>query len=142
VTTSGEHVALYDGLCGLCDKTVRFVLDHDRRGRFRFAPLQSAYARAALAGWGRDAGVLDTFFVIADAGTSRARLFERGRASVFLLHEIGGGWRLLALFLSVLPGRVLDAVYDAVARSRYRVFGRRTACRTPSDAERARFIDA
>jgi predicted DCC family thiol-disulfide oxidoreductase YuxK len=64
----------------------------------------------------------------------------RSEAALRTVAALGGGWRLVAL-ARVVPRAVRDAAYDVVARSRHRWFGRRVACRVPSPAERARFVD-
>jgi len=134
------HVYLYDGLCALCNRAVRFLLRHDRRARFRFAALQSTFAREALARHGRRADDLDTFWVVCDAGTSRESVLSRSRAVVFAFGELGPPWRALAL-LAVVPRTLADAAYDLVARSRYRLFGRYERCAVASPGFEGRFID-
>lgn len=134
-------VIFYDGVCGFCDRSVRFVLRHDPGGRFRFAPLQSAYAAAALARHGRDAGDLDSVALLLDPDTAGERLLARSDAVLAILQGLGGGWRLLA-FARWLPRRLRDAAYDAFARRRYRWFGRFDACPLPTPELRARLAAA
>jgi predicted DCC family thiol-disulfide oxidoreductase YuxK len=134
-------VIFYDGVCGFCDRTVRFVLRHDPEGRFRFAPLQSAYAAAALARHGRDAGDLDSVALLLDPDTDRERLLARSDAVVAILRGLGGVWRLAAL-VAWLPRGLRDAAYDAFARRRYRWFGRFDECPIPSAELRARLAAA
>src|SRR5262245_48317688 len=121
------HLYLYDGVCALCNRAVAFLLRHDRRERFRFAALQGDFARETLARHGEAAGDLDTFWVVRDAGTPRESLLARSRAVVFALGELGLPWSALRI-LAVVPRAVLDAAYDALARSRYRLFGRLERC--------------
>ncbi|HSP98856.1 MAG TPA: DCC1-like thiol-disulfide oxidoreductase family protein [Candidatus Dormibacteraeota bacterium] len=134
-------VILYDGVCGFCDRTVRFVLRHDPDGRFRFAPLQSAYAAAALARHGRDAGDLDSVALLLEPDTDRERLLARSDAVLAILRRLGGAWRLAAL-ARWLPRGLRDAAYDAFARRRYRWFGRFDQCPIPSPELRARLAVA
>jgi predicted DCC family thiol-disulfide oxidoreductase YuxK len=134
------HVYLYDGVCGLCNRAVQFLLRHDRRERFRFAALQSAFAREALARHGERADDLDTFWVVRDAGTPRESLLARSRAVVFAFGELGLPWSAVTL-LAVVPRAILDAAYDALARSRYRLFGRYERCVLASPGFERRFID-
>lgn len=134
------HVYLYDGVCALCNRAVQFLLRHDRRERFRFAALQSTFARETLARHGKRADDLDTFWVVRDAGTPRESLLARSRAVVFALGELGMPWSALA-FLAVVPRPVLDAGYDGIARSRYRIFGRYERCVLASPGFERRFID-
>ncbi len=132
-----EHpILFYDGVCGLCDRLVQFMLRHDRRGRFRFAALQSDVAAQTLARFGKDPRDLDTVYLL----TVDGRLLRKARAILHALVVLGLPWSLGAVF-AVLPTVVLDWLYDRVAKNRYRWFGRYEQCRLPSPDERERFLD-
>jgi predicted DCC family thiol-disulfide oxidoreductase YuxK len=136
----GHHVILYDGVCGLCNRLNRFVLARDARGAFRFASLQSRFARDFLTGHNLDPSDLDTLYLIAHYGTERQAIHTKSRATLLILKEFGGPWRVAGI-LGVLPTVLLDCVYDLVARVRYRIFGRYDACPMPRPEWRDRFID-
>lgn len=131
-------ILFYDGVCGLCDRIVRFVLRHDGAGVFRFAPLQSDYAAAVLARHGRDAADLDSVCLLVDPDGPNERLLARSDAACAVFDGLGGAWRLLALG-RLLPRPLRDAAYDVVASRRYRWFGRYDQCAIPSAELRARF---
>jgi predicted DCC family thiol-disulfide oxidoreductase YuxK len=115
------EILFYDGHCGLCHRTVKFVLLHDRaRGAFRFAPLQGETFQRLVPPEQR-AGLPDSIVVRREDGV----LLARSDAFIYILRRLGGGWGALAAILRVIPRPVRDAVYDLVARIRYRVFGRR-----------------
>jgi predicted DCC family thiol-disulfide oxidoreductase YuxK len=148
-------VVFYDGVCGLCSRLVRFLLRRDRHAQLLFAPLQSDLARTVLRRHGYDPSDLDTVYVIADRRSpargprggdyarwgGSERVLARSRAILHALHVLGGGWRLLAAAGSLLPVRLADAVYDAVATRRYRAFGKLESCPVPPPEWRGRFID-
>ena len=134
-------ILLYDGVCGLCNRSVQFVLTRDRRGLFRFAPLQGSFAAGVLARHGKDPARLDTVYVVLDAGRPTERLLSKARAALFVLKTLGGVWGASRAF-GILPDFLLNAGYDLVARSRYRLFGKLDACLLPDPATRARFLDA
>ena len=123
----------YDGLCGLCDRFVRFVLLHDRRGRFRFAPLQGETARARLPELPNPEAL--TTVVLEQESSFRTR----SDAALAIVAGLGGAWRATAL-LRLIPRPLRDAVYDWIARHRFRWFGRRDECRVPGPEERGRFL--
>jgi predicted DCC family thiol-disulfide oxidoreductase YuxK len=133
-------IILYDGVCGLCHRLNRFVLARDVAGRFRFAALQGALAREILARHGRDARDLDTLYLVLGHGRPDERLLRKSDAVLWILRELGGGWRAAGA-LGVLPGRLRDLGYDLVARARYRLFGRYETCPLPDPRYRARFLD-
>lgn len=133
-------VLLYDGVCGLCNRTVRFTLRRDHGGLFRFAPLQGRFAREALARHGRNADDLDSVYVLVDFGRATERLLARADAILYVLGALGGIWRLSAVGYLV-PRAARDWAYDRIARRRYRWFGRYESCPLPAAAERKRFVD-
>jgi predicted DCC family thiol-disulfide oxidoreductase YuxK len=127
-------ILFFDGVCGLCDRLVQFVLRHDKRARFRFATLQGDAATQTLGHFGKDPTDLDTVYVLADA-----QLLAKSRAIFYVLRELGLPWSLVALF-RVLPRAITDWLYDRVAKNRYRLFGKMESCRLPSPEEKARFV--
>jgi predicted DCC family thiol-disulfide oxidoreductase YuxK len=136
-----RNLVLYDGLCGLCDRTVQWLLQHDRRGALVFAPLQGETARPYL-DVTKQTGSPDGFdtivFVERDQrGTDRVHV--RSRAAFRILRLVGAPWSWLAVF-SLLPAFLTDAGYRFIARRRLRWFGQLDACRLPDAKTRARFL--
>lgn len=128
-------VVLYDGVCALCNWAVRFILDHDPESRFRFAPLQSAAARRILENVDATGDLPDSVILV-EGGAVLAR-----SAAIFrVLAQLRTMWQVLLVF-RVLPRGVADLVYDLVARTRYRVFGRYETCPIPTPDQRKRFLD-
>jgi predicted DCC family thiol-disulfide oxidoreductase YuxK len=136
----GRHLVLYDGVCGLCHGVVQFVLPRDRAHAFDFASLQSATGRSWLSRFGRSADRLDTLVVITDYGGASPGVLIKAHAAIFVARALGFPWRALTI-VRLLPTAVSNAVYDAVARRRYRVFGRYDTCPLPSPGQQERFLD-
>ena len=136
----GDHLLLYDGVCGMCDGLIQFVLRRDK-GVFDFAALQGPAAHAALAPLGGNADVLATMYVVVNYRGAAPALLAKSRAALFVMARLGWPWKVGAL-LGVLPTSVLDYVYDIVARYRYRVFGQHEHCLLPLPEFRSRFIDS
>ena len=134
------HLVLYDGECGLCDHFVQFLLRIDRTDQLRFAALQGPVGRDILTRAGRVETALSTVIVVADHETAAERLLDRSDAALFAITAAGGPYRAAAL-LRLVPRVLRDLVYRAVARSRYRIFGRLDACPVPTPATRAKFLD-
>ena len=127
-------VAFFDGVCNLCSGAVNFLLDRDRAGRLRFAPLQGpTFAQLRQAHPELDG--VDSFVL-----WEGARVHTRSTAALRSLMALGGVWRLAAAGL-LIPRFLRDAAYDLVARRRYRWFGRQDSCRLPTPELRARFLD-
>lgn len=135
-----RHLVLYDGVCGLCNGAVQFILPRDRDGVFAFASLQSATGRTTAERFGRNPNELDSFYLVLNYDSPSPELLIKSAAALRVAALLGQPWRLLAGF-RLLPRALTDAVYDIVARYRYRVFGRYDTCPLPTPDQRARFID-
>ncbi len=134
-------ILLYDGVCGLCNRFVQFILRRDRHAIFRFASLQSAPAARILARHGINPTDLDTVYVVLNYDFPNESLLSRSDAALFVLKQLGGLWRPTALLLQLLPRFLRDPPHNAIARRRYRIFGRSDACTLPCDQDRSRFLD-
>jgi predicted DCC family thiol-disulfide oxidoreductase YuxK len=137
---SPKRVLLYDGVCGLCNRLVAFVIRRDPEGRLRFAALQSPYGRAALGRHGHSPDDLDTAVLLLDAGTPEERCLVRARAILTAVGLLGGIWRVVS-WMRVIPAPLLDLGYRLVARTRYRFFGRAETCVVPDPTLADRFLD-
>lgn len=133
-------VLLYDGLCGFCDRSVQFILARDREQHLRFAALQGRFAEGVLARHPDLAGVDSLILVEHDQTSGGERTFIRSDAVLRIARHLGQPWRALQV-LRLVPRFVRDPAYDAFARVRYRVFGRRLTCSIPTPAQRALFVD-
>jgi predicted DCC family thiol-disulfide oxidoreductase YuxK len=132
-------LVLYDGVCALCNGVVRFLLRRDRADRFRFAAIQSDYAREVLTRHGKDPEALDTMYLVLAPGGENERVLHKGRAALRAVAGLGRGWVVLRAF-AVLPALLLDAGYWLVARTRYRLFGKLDACPVPAPEHRHKFL--
>jgi len=134
-------ILLYDGVCGLCNRLVQFMLRRDRHEIFRFAALQSAFAARILTRHGASPTDLDTVYVVVNFGEPAEKLMSRSEAMGYVFEQLGGVWRVAALVLSGLPPALCDWGYNLVARNRYRIFGQYDSCPLPSAETRSRFLD-
>ncbi len=132
-------VLLYDGLCGFCDGTVKFLLARDKAGAFQFAPLQGDFARDLFARHPEFRDIDSMMLVETDSETGSEQVSLRSEGALRVAHHLGGAWRAAAV-LRIFPRALRDAGYDAFARIRYRVFGRLDACVLPSGEQRRRFL--
>ncbi|HTE56459.1 MAG TPA: DCC1-like thiol-disulfide oxidoreductase family protein [Kofleriaceae bacterium] len=135
----GATLVLYDGVCGLCNGLVTFMLRRDRRDRFRFTSLQGELGRGLVRARGGDPDELSTLYLIERAGQPDERVWRRGRAGLIALASLGRGWILLHA-LRVLPTALLDLGYRTLASRRYRLGGRLEACPVPAPEHRHKFI--
>ncbi|WP_445391865.1 thiol-disulfide oxidoreductase DCC family protein [Stenotrophomonas muris] len=132
---TGSAVIVFDGVCALCNRWVRFLLRFDRKGRYRFAAMQGERGSALLRSHGLDPQDPASFLLLDAQGA-----WTDTDAILRVLAGLGGGWRLSGV-LKVLPRGLRDAAYRALARNRYRWFGRHDACHLPAPEQAARFLD-
>ena len=129
-----QAIVFFDGVCGLCNHTVNFLMARDRHGVLKFAPLQGETSREIVPGPVREQ--LNTF-VFADHG----KLSYRSSALARILLRLGGLWSVAGALLWMIPWPLRDAGYRIVSKFRYRLFGKNEACRLPTPEERSRFLD-
>ena len=136
-----EHpVLLYDGVCGLCNRTVQFVLRRDGEKRFRFAPLQSAFAARLLGKKGVGASDLSSVYIAVFREEGEI-LLKQSDAVLWVMEKLPGIWPGVARVLRFVPRTVRDWGYRVIARSRYQLFGRYDTCPIPRESDRERFIE-
>lgn len=133
------NLVLYDGVCGLCDRTVQRLLAADRRGVLRFAPLQGPTAKAVIARHPELDEALRSLVFVRSHGTTDEKVYLRSEGALRIARELGGVWTVVA-WLRIVPRAWRDAVYDWVARNRYRWFGQFSECRVPSPGVKDRFL--
>ena len=127
-----QRVIFFDGVCGLCNAWVDFILKRDRAGIFSFAPLQGNYAKEMEPEASEN---LNTMIYHA----SGQRYYRTG-AILRILRDLGGIWHLAWVFWFV-PFFIRDFFYGLIARNRYRIFGKKENCRIPTPEEKVRFLD-
>ena len=132
VPDTSRPILFFDGDCGLCDRLVAFLVARDRRGRLDYAPLQGTTAAQAIPP--ETARSVDSVVLVDEDG-----LHLRSEAALRAMARLGGSWRLIGL-LRGIPRGPRDAVYDLVARNRYKWFGRANVCPLPGRTERGRFL--
>ena len=116
-----EPLIVFDGDCVLCSRSMRLIARLDR-GRFRMVGAQAPLGQALYAHLGLPTDRFETYLVVVDG-----RILQRSDALVAMAGQLPRPWRAAGL-IRFVPRRLRDAAYDLIARHRYRLFGRRTAC--------------
>lgn len=129
-------VVVYDGVCLLCSRWIRFLLEHDREQRYLFAAMQSEYGRSLLQSHGLDPDSPFSMLLV-EGG--------KGYTDTTAIARVLRGlperrWLYLSAAMLCVPQRLRDGMYRLVARHRYRLFGRSEQCFVPTPEQRARFI--
>lgn len=130
-----RQLMLYDGVCGLCAKSVRWILHHERDHAIQFAPLQGATAAAMRARFPEIPEKLSTVVYI-----DGDRVHLRSKAFLYMTKHLRAPWSWLHAF-RWWPAFLGDIGYRVVAALRYKLFGQSDTCEIPSPEHRARFLD-
>lgn len=131
-------IVLYDGTCGFCARSVRWILAHERDHAIRFAPLQGATAAQLRQRHPRIPAAIDSVVYVSAGGA-----YLRSRAMLHVARHLRAPWRW-GHALRWLPGFVFalgfDLGYRAIAAVRYRIWGRADACQLVTPEQRSRFL--
>lgn len=140
-------IILFDGVCQFCNTSVNFIIRHDKGDKFMFTPLQSAAGEALLRKHELDTARMDSFVVIAEERVRMRsasilkveKVYMRSTAVLKVAKALGVPWSLFYAFI-ILPVGFRDAVYNWIARNRYRWFGKKDVCMVPDERVRKKFL--
>ncbi|MDR3737618.1 MAG: DCC1-like thiol-disulfide oxidoreductase family protein [Terracidiphilus sp.] len=140
----GRVLVVFDGRCGFCNASVRWLARRDGRDRLRFVAAEDERVRGLLERHGlgavRFAAEPSTLVVVCGGGGGEERVLVRSAAVAAAMGELPVAWPAVAAMLRAVPRPVRDLGYRAVARARYWLGGRLEACPLPTAAERAKFL--
>ncbi len=128
-------VILFDGVCNLCNASVQYVIKHDRKKLFRFASLQSSFGQKVLEQNNLPADLFNSFILF-----ENNIIYNRSTAALMVAKRLSGFMKLLYGFI-IIPKFIRDAVYNFIARNRYKWFGKKEACWLPTPELKNLFID-
>lgn len=128
-----NRIVLFDGECHFCDLSVQFIINHDPKELFYFAPLKSRVGKELLAKYQLPAGI-DSIVLI-----EKEKAYVKSTAALRIFRHLRGVWKYLYVFKFV-PMLVRDFAYDLIAKNRYKWFGRIDSCKLPPPRIRKRFL--
>lgn len=130
-----DNIILFDGVCNLCNSTVRFIIKRDQKSIFKFTPIQSPIAQNILSENGAQNSDLDSFVLIEDG-----KKHIKSTAGLKVLKMLGWPLNIFYIFI-IIPAPIRDVVYNLIAKSRYKVFGKKESCMVPLPEYTDRFIE-
>jgi len=134
VNNNEAHILLFDGVCNLCNSIVQFIIKRDPKGKFQFASLQSESGQALLRKFGLPTDDFNSFVYI-----QGDEYFLKSSAGLHVLKELGGFWKLFYIFI-IFPIPLRDFVYSIIAKTRYKIFGKRDTCMVATPELKQRFL--
>lgn len=130
-----KKIILFDGLCNLCDATVQFIIKRDNKDVFRFVSLQSDLGRELLQKLPIEFQLTDSVFLY----ESEKVFFYKSQAVFEIVKSIGGIYYCLLIF-KLLPNTITNAVYDFIAKNRYKWWGKKESCLVPTKELKSKFL--
>lgn len=127
-------IVLFDGVCNFCNASVNFVIERDRAGYFKFAPLQSEIGEELTAKHNIDTTETDSVIVV-----ENEKAYTHSSAALRIAKRLDGFWSWAYAFV-IIPKPIRDLAYRIFAKQRYRLFGKQDACMMPTPDIRARFL--
>lgn len=119
--TNDKQIVLYDGVCNLCSRLVSFIATRDRALKFTYVSLQSPFGQTLLHNFGLPDRDFDTIVYI-----KGEKYYIRSSAVLHILKDLGGIWSIAFIFI-IFPPFIRDLIYNIISRTRYRIFGRKSA---------------
>lgn len=131
---SDHPIILFDGVCNFCNGAVNFIIKHDKKRIFRYAPLQSEIGQQLLQQHGFSTANLDSFVLI-----DNGKAYQKTTAALHLYPKLGGIWKLMNI-LWIFPPFIRNAGYNIIAANRYKWWGKKETCMIPSQEVRSLFL--
>ena len=131
---SNKIIILFDGVCNLCNASVRFLINRDKMDVFRFASIQSDAAKKILLHYHHKNNEMNSILVI-----DGDKILDESSAILHISSKLGPPWSWITV-LGLLPQKWTDSIYKFVASKRYRWFGRKKVCTYSMDEYENRFI--
>jgi predicted DCC family thiol-disulfide oxidoreductase YuxK len=133
--TNNKKIILFDGVCNLCNSSVQFILKRDKKDQFLFASLQGRTGQEYLRTFQLPADTFNSFLLV-----EGDHYYTRSASALRIARYLGGAWPLLYAFM-IVPRFIRDAVYNLIAKNRYRWFGKTDTCWVATPALKAKFLD-
>ena len=135
INTISKPVILFDGVCNLCNSSVQFVIERDKKNTFQFASLQSDFARSTLPQRLVEEEDLKSIVLY-----TKEKTLTKSSAVLTVAKSLSGLWPVLYGFM-IIPRFIRDGVYDIIAANRYKWFGKKDECMIPTPDMKIKFID-
>ncbi len=129
---SDNAIVLFDGVCNFCNASINFIIKRDKKGYFKFAPLQSKFAIKLIGD--KTLPIPESVILIENNKT-----FDRSSAALRIAKKLDGLWPILYVFI-LIPKPIRDWAYNIIGRNRYKWFGKTEACMIPTPEVRNRFL--
>ncbi len=129
-----HKIILFDGKCNLCNSSVNFIIDRDKKNVFKFAAMQSEAGQSLLKTFELSLNEFYSVILIDDD-----KYYTSSTAVLRIAKELGLFWKILYVFI-IVPAPVRNFFYNLIARNRYKLFGKKDSCRIPTPQLKEKFL--
>ncbi len=130
------HIIFFDGVCNLCNNSVNFIIERDKKDIFYFASLQSDEAKNMLGEKYPASGTFDTILYL-----EKGILYTYSTAILRICKKLPLPYPLFYAFV-VIPPFIRNYAYGIISRNRYKWFGKKDQCMIPTPELKAKFLDS
>jgi len=125
-----QRIIIFDGICGLCNKSINLLMKLDKNKIFQYTSLQGEFIKTLNIEAGIDSIIL----------YENGMIYYKSTAILKILRSLGGIWVFINIFY-LIPTFLRDSLYDIIAKYRYKIFGKTESCRMPNEGKKKLFID-
>jgi len=120
---NNQTIIIYDGICNMCNASVKFITKRDKNSKFTFLSQQSDEAKKIFKEYSISNENLDTIVLLKDE-----KYFTKSDAVLEITKDLSGFWFLISYF-KIVPQCIRDSIYDFIAKNRYTFFGKNNICK-------------
>lgn len=136
IIPNNKKLILFDGICNLCNTSIQYVIKHDKKDIFMFAPLQSEAGKKVIEHFNIDTSKTDSIILY----TEKNGVDFKSNAALKIALQLGFPRNLLGVFF-VVPTFIRNWVYNIIAKNRYRWFGKKSECMIPTPNLKSKFLN-
>ena len=135
ISKENSKVILFDGVCNLCNNSVKFIIKNDKRNIFKFAPLQSEYGINVQNRHHINTNEINSIILV-----DGDKIFTRSTAALVIAKDLRAPYFIFYIFI-IIPVFIRNFIYDLIAKNRYKWFGKMESCMVPSNELKNKFFD-
>ena len=130
---SNKSIILFDGDCNFCNYWVKYVIERDKKDKFRFTSLQSDTGKELL----KQYNLKDDLETVVLIENNKAK--TKSTAAFHIFKGLGSIYKMVMVFI-IVPKFIRDAVYSLVAKYRKRLM-KNESCLIPTQEVKDKFLE-
>ena len=135
ISKKNSKVILFDGVCNLCNNSVKFIIKNDKNNIFKFAPLQSEYGINVQNRHNINTNEINSIILI-----DGEKIYTKSNAALHIAKDLNAPYFVFYIFI-IIPVFIRNFIYDLIAKNRYKWFGKMESCMIPSNELKSKFFD-